>query len=181
MKHKDPADLVWPSYFKQYFYPLEGDDLAVWQAELERIWNIAESDVIRAIRAMAEDRKCPKYPKLNNLTYHIRQIMNADTQADAVPAEACGLCSGIGLLIGFNRPEKGYRAGTYSVPCLCSLGKQKAWAWAKSDPKSDSRQSFDRLQNIARRVKAEMEAGYVVGLPLPEKGGRREHKAAEIY
>lgn len=132
----DLTTLRWPKVWRQYFKPIEGEDLGIWQVALERMWEADEELIIRAIHALGEDPRAPKYPGLGNLKFHIRAQAEA-VRADAPAAEPCGLCHAYtpGYMVQENWPVKvaGGRTiqTTVTTPCCCTLGQQQAKIWAK--------------------------------------------------
>lgn len=171
----DLSTLRWPRLFSQYFYRLEGEDLGLWQVELERIYEAEEETVISAIRAMAAEPKPPKYPKIGNLKHHIFEQINNQRSANTVPAEPCGLCHPVAagcIYQTVDWPEMHKKPFELFTPCACSLGMQEARRWAKDSSRPDD-EVYDTLHRRALRIRDHRQAGYSRSDPMPMGSARQ--------
>lgn len=151
----------WISNFNEQFAPLSEEKAQIWNNEISMAFHSAtDADVIRAIRAMTEDDKCPKsFPKVPNMLFQMRRLMHEERDRNKVPDADCGLCRGIGTLIGLNEPQRGELAGTYAIPCLCTKGRRMAWNRAKSTHPDGANSEVDRLVVVAHKVKDQIMSG----------------------
>lgn len=146
---KPAADHVWIDYWNQYFFPLKDEDVPVWEGEMLRIPGVDQAVIIRAVRSLAQDEKAPKHPKLGNLCFHIRRVMQDDYNNNAVPDADCGMCENTGMVYRWI-DEADHSAGYDCIPCLCSRGKRIAWLWAKDEFPQNPRHIFDGLKRRAQ-------------------------------
>ena len=151
----------WITNFNEQFAPLSEEKAVIWNNEISMAFHSAtDDDVIRAIRAMTDDPKCPKsFPKVPNMLYQMRKLMHDERERNKVPDSDCGLCGGVGCLIGLCDPQRGELAGTYAVPCLCTKGRRMAWNEAKGTHPENPGAEVDRLVAVAHRVKEQIAAG----------------------
>ena len=146
---------AWVKYFSEQFAPLNAERAGTWMLDIRRWFGDADdSEVIRAIRSMTEDPRCPQeFPKIKNLLFHIFNNRKIAEEKNTVPSAACGMChpSAPGYVYqsmwirGLPTPHE------VCTPCCCSLGIEKAREWAKT-ASVPAEQSFAYLKRKAQAI-----------------------------
>lgn len=147
-------DGTWVKYFSEQFAPLSAERAGTWTIDLQRRFPHADdAEVIRAIRTMAEDPKCPpEYPKIKHLSWHLQQNRKEAFNQKSTEAEPCSLCHPDmpGWQRGMLADARGH-LNDWHGPCVCTLGQTVAWQWAKGSAR-DTQEVKESVTALAHKV-----------------------------
>lgn len=145
---------VWDSFFKELPQAqVENFERELRECPAFQRRPVDSAEIIRAVRTMGADPKRPKYPMVGDLIQVIRRQRTEQIAEKHAGLKSCGLCHPAAPGHQYGKlPHKTLGMIEVLSPCVCELGIQVMWDWAR-DSKADTAEAKAALEDRAHRIK----------------------------